>query len=351
MEKLETLNLQFREDDTLMKIKSVLDQNKDKNIIVSNSGGADSTIMLDLLTKVDTEKRLKYKFFDTGIEFEATKNFLKEKMKQGWDIEIIRAFQPVPLVVKQRGQPFINKYVSEMLERLQKHNFNFQIDGLMEYPILLNKFPNCKGALKWWSNWYGSDYDSNLENQKHIKKSSQSSFNIGRNKYLKEFILEFGLPFKVSAKCCHYAKKMTSHIFEKENKIDMVLTGIRKAEGGIRARVYKTCITHKKDIELYMPLLWWSNEEMKQYKLKNNIEFSECYESYGLKRTGCAGCPLGRDREFERKVVKQYEPNLSRAIENIFKDTYIWTKKYFEFQEFKNNKNTNLISYFVEEKE
>ena len=47
-----------------------------KKIACSISGGADSDIMLDICTKFDTEKKIKYVFFDTGIEYEATKKHL-----------------------------------------------------------------------------------------------------------------------------------------------------------------------------------------------------------------------------------------------------------------------------------
>lgn len=323
-------NLEFRHLDTIAKIKSVLEQNKGKNIVVSNSGGKDSETMLSLLSEVDTEKKLKYIFFDTGIEFEATKRFLKSKQELGFNIEIIRAFKPVPLVVKQKGQPFISKYVSDMLERLQTHNFDFINDGNKEYSELSLKYPKCLGGLRWWCNYYGSVNDTNIKNQTDYSKSSKSSYNIARNRFLKEFLLKYGLPFKVSAKCCYYSKKMTSHHFEKENKIDLNLVGVRKAEGGIRATKYKSCFSNG-EYAKYFPLFWWSNDEVNQYAKEKGLKFSDCYEVYGLKRTGCAGCPFGKNLHQEREVVKVYETNLSKAIENIFKDTYLWTEKYRQF--------------------
>ena len=43
------------------------------NIVVSVSGGSDSDIMVDMFTKCDPDKKVKYVFFDTGLEFQATK--------------------------------------------------------------------------------------------------------------------------------------------------------------------------------------------------------------------------------------------------------------------------------------
>ena len=59
--------------DSLVKADSVINNPKYKSIICSISGGADSDVMMDLIYKVDTDKKVKYVFIDTGLEYEATK--------------------------------------------------------------------------------------------------------------------------------------------------------------------------------------------------------------------------------------------------------------------------------------
>ncbi len=322
-------NDEFYLVDTEAKLKSVLFQNKDKNIICSYSGGKDSDMMLNVISKIDVDKKVQFVFFDTGLEYEATKRHIQEQIAKGYNIKIERAYRTIPLTIKSEGQPFISKYNSEMLSRLQRHIFDFQNDGKLSYPELILKYPKCVGALKWWCDFYGSEYD--------VTNSVGSSFNIKRNRLLKEFLIEFGLPFKVSSRCCYYAKKMTSHTFEKKNKVELILTGIRKAEGGIRSKAYKNCFVNREDtgVSLYMPLFWWSEVDVVNYLENNSVELSDCYTKYGLKRTGCAGCPFGKNMNFEREVVKKYEPNLSKAVEFLFKDSYIWTNKYREFAKLK----------------
>ena len=56
-----------------------------------------------------------------------------------------------------------------------------------------------------------------------------------------------------------------------------------------------------------------------------------CYEPYGLKRTGCCGCPFGKDYQNELDIVKQFELRMYNGICNIFKDSYEYTKRYREF--------------------
>ena len=50
-----------------------------------------------------------------------------------------------------------------------------------------------------------------------------------------------------------------------------------------------------------------------------------------MARTGCAGCPFGRDFEFELEIMGKYEPKLFRAVNIIFGSSYEYTRKYREF--------------------
>lgn len=115
-------------------------------IVCSLSGGSDSDIMLDIISRLDTEKKVKYVFFDTGIEYKATKKHLEFlEQKYGIVIDRVRAIKPVPAGCKQYGVPFWSKYVSEMMERLQHHNFKWEDKP---YEILIKEYPKCKIALQ-----------------------------------------------------------------------------------------------------------------------------------------------------------------------------------------------------------
>ena len=48
-----------------------------KKVLCTVSGGSDSDIVLDLLTKCDNNKIVEYFYFDTGLEYEATKEHIK----------------------------------------------------------------------------------------------------------------------------------------------------------------------------------------------------------------------------------------------------------------------------------
>lgn len=112
------------------------------NVACSISGGSDSDIMLDIVSKLDTDKKVHYVFFDTGIEMSATKKHLDYlENRYGIEIERVKAEVPVPVGVKKYGYPFISKDFSEMIMRLQNHGFKWEDKP---YDELVKEYPNCK---------------------------------------------------------------------------------------------------------------------------------------------------------------------------------------------------------------
>lgn len=108
-------------------IKALNQYRRHSNIVVSVSGGKDSDLIVDIMSKIDDEKKIRYVWFDTGIEYQATKDHLDYlEMKYGITIERIKAIKPIPLCCKEYGQPFLTKYVSEQLECLQRHDFKWE---------------------------------------------------------------------------------------------------------------------------------------------------------------------------------------------------------------------------------
>lgn len=292
-----------------------------KKIMCSVSGGSDSDIEIHICTMLDKHKKVTYVFFDTGLEYQATKEHLKY-LEQKYDIKIVveKAIKPIPLCCRQYGQPFLSKQVSEWIGRLQKHNFKWEDKPFEE---LLIEYPNCRAALKWWCNKWPKK-----------KNGSESSYNIAYNKYLKEFMIANPPNFLISNKCCYYAKKQVAQMYKQKNNIDLSITGIRKAEGGARATAYKNCFSSGEDkgvADEYRVIFWYKKEDKADFERQFNICHSRCYTEYGLTRTGCAGCPYGNDFEQELRIIKEHEPKLYKAVNNIFAESYQYTRRYKEF--------------------
>jgi 3'-phosphoadenosine 5'-phosphosulfate sulfotransferase (PAPS reductase)/FAD synthetase len=308
-------------------IKSAPKLETNKKIVCSVSGGADSDIMLDIFATLDGEGKVKYIFFDTGIEYEATKKHLDFLEKKYYiKIERVKATVPVPLGCRKYGLPFWSKNVSEMIYRLQRHGFKWED---RPYEELIKEYPKCKIALRWWCNRAGEN----------------SRFNISHTKWLKEYMIANPPSFKISVKCCNGAKKNVSKKYLKEYGADLHLLGVRKAEGGARSTAYKSCFTAAKDNESwdnYRPIFWYSDSDKEAYEKLFNVTHSACYTEYGLKRTGCAGCPFGKRFEEELEICRKYEPKLYKAINKIFGASYEYTRGFLKFREDMKEREQNL---------
>ena len=294
----------------------VLEDDRAREVSVSVSGGADSDLIVDMVMKIRPDA--KFVWFNTGLEYEATKRHLGYlENRYGIKIERVRANYPVPLAVRKFGYPFLAKYVSQCISRLQRHNFDWSGRSFEE---LYKEYPKCKSALQWWCNRFGEN----------------SRYNINTWKYLREFMIENPPTFPISDGCCKGAKKDTAHDFERNTEIDLWVLGIRKAEGGVRAGA-SSCFSgeYGDGIPLFRPIFWLKDSDKEEYERIFDIRHSECYWGYGLKRTGCVGCPFGRNWEHELEVAKQYEPKLYKACTNVFAPSYEYTRAYWKFRKHK----------------
>lgn len=298
---------------SVLKTRNIL--NGHRSAVVNISGGADSDIMLDLLeTCGDTRCEKRYVFIDTGLEYDATKkhiDYLEDKY--GITIDRVRSNKSIPYCVNRYGYPFVNKRVSEMIHRLQLHDFKFED---RPYSELIKEYPTCASALKWWCN----------------ENKEGGCFNIDNNKWLKEFLIDNPpVDIKISHRCCTHAKKNTTERFCGSGVYDLQCLGVRKYEGGARTSIKSCFLTNSEDIDKFLPIFWYTDGDKSQYDSEMGIVHSDCYSVYGMKRTGCAGCPFGRDFEKELELIQKYEPKLYNACVKIFGRSYEYTKAYREY--------------------
>lgn len=295
--------------------------------LLSISGGSDSDIMLDMCWRLDPDKKVTYKFVNTGIEYEATKRHIKF-LEQKYQIEIeeMKATVPVPLGCKRYGEPFLTKHVSEMISRLQRHNFQWEDEP---FETLYARYPQCKSALRWWCN-------------QHTNPSGKaSSMNISKHLLLKDFMIEHPPDFRISPMCCEGAKKRPFRAIEREQGYDLVCVGIRKFENGIRSQQYKNCFTPGDSHDNYRPIFWFTESDKQIYEKCFDVTHSDCYQVWGMTRTGCAGCPFGSGFEDELELISNNEPKLHNAVTKIFGHSYEYTRRYREYKNTRKNSRKN----------
>ena len=306
------------------------------NAICSYSGGADSDIMIDLIERTRHAFELppiKYVFFNTGLEMKATKDHVKDTAeKYGVDIETVRPKISIVQASRKYGIPFVSKIMSGGFEEWQKKGvplsiadeYNDAEDKQAKRRELRERYPNCESLINFLC-CCNKDGDPRPNIQLVINSSL----------YMLDFIKEYPPDFKVSAKCCDYCKKQPAHNIQKG--YEMIITGERRDEGGMRSVPRKDCTTMcftETNSGQYRlrPLYYVKNDDKAWYKENYNIRYSDAYEVYGLTRTGCCGCPISYKAIEDLEKIKPFEPNVVKAAWNIFGKSYEYRVKYNEYK-------------------
>lgn len=308
------------------------------NAICSYSGGADSDILIDLIERVRAMFNLppvKYAFFNTGLEMKATKRHVKEvAAKYGVEIEEYRPKKGYDIVSASRrhGIPFVSKIMSSGLEAVQTKNIPLSIhdeywaaeDKAKKRAELRERYPKSESAIN-----FLCCCNKDGEPRPNIQLVINSS------KYMLDFIKENPVQFKVSAKCCQCCKKNTAHRVQKG--YDMVITGERRDEGGMRSVPRKDntslCFSETNSGQYRLrPLYYVSDKNKAWYKEHYKIRYSDAYELYGMKRTGCCGCPISFRAVEDLELIRPYEPVLVKAAWNVFGDSYRYRQQYNEYK-------------------
>ncbi len=296
------MNLELKWYEAKKKLLDIIDKHQieHKQIMLAFSGGKDSMVCYTMLKELNLLEKVKVVFSNTKMEFDAQMEFIK----QLGGIEILENNTALPLIYIDYGLPLQSKLVSDMISRLQRHNFDFVNDTYKDYDYLCAKYPKATGAIAWL---VGKNFTMNCP------------------KWLKRQLKD--IDFKVSPKCCTKLKKEPFKKYEKENNIKLKILGIRKAEGGLRSVVYKSCFFEKNDQYWYLPLLDFNDDEIAQLIKDKNIPLSKAYTLYGCDRTGCVGCPYAKNWEQELEILKKYEPKRYDYCMKTYKKIYDIYKK------------------------
>lgn len=310
------------------------------NAICSYSGGADSDIMIDLIEQTREIFGLppvRYVFFNTGLEMQATKDHVKATAKKyGIEIDECRPEVNIVKAVRTYGVPFVSKIMSAGLSEWQKKGVPLSIaqeydqaeDKAAKRRELKERYPKCESLINFLCCCNAAG-----EPRPNIQLVINSS------KYMRDFIAEYPPDFKISAKCCDYCKKHVAHKIQKG--YDMVITGERRDEGGMRSVPRKDntalCFTETADGQYRLrPLYYVTDKDKAWYKERYGIKYSDAYEVYGLTRTGCCGCPISYKAVEDLEKIRKYEPNVVKAAWNIFGKSYEYRMKYNEYKRKRN---------------
>ena len=281
------------------------------NAICSYSGGADSDILIDVIERareIFGLPSVKYVFFNTGLEMKATKDHVKATAeKYGVEIETVRPEVNIVMASRKYGIPFVSKIMSAGLSEWQKKGIPLSVaqeydraeDKQAKRLELKERYPKCESVLN-----FLCCCNSKGEPRPNIQLVINSS------KYMRDFIGEHPPDFKISAECCTYCKKKVAHQIQKG--YDMVITGERRDEGGMRSVPRKDntsmCFTETASGQYRLrPLYYVSDADKAWYKEYYGLRYSDAYEVYGLTRTGCCGCPISYKAVAYRQKYNAYK--------------------------------------------
>jgi 3'-phosphoadenosine 5'-phosphosulfate sulfotransferase (PAPS reductase)/FAD synthetase len=314
--------------------------NQHPKAICSYSGGSDSDILIDIIERTRNMipghfAPVKYVFFNTGLEMQATKSHVKEVAeKYNVDIDECRPKKNIVKAVRDHGVPFLSKIVSNAMETVQAKGVPFTIkeeydnaeDKQAKYKELVDRYPGAKNAINFLC----------CCNKKGDPRP-EIQLVIGSNKYLYEYMRDNPPPFRMSAKCCDYCKKQVAHNVQKG--YEMIITGERRDEGGMRSvpKVFDDpddtmCFYAQGDQFRFRPLFFVSDTDKAWYKEHYGLRYSDAYEVYGLKRTGCCGCSISSKAIEDLEKIRPFEPNLVKAAWNVFGESYRYRQGYNEYK-------------------
>lgn len=239
----------------------------DGDVYVSFSGGKDSTVLKHIVDSIYSD--VPSVFVNTGLEYPEVRMFaLRQK-------NVVRVDPKLKFyeVIEKYGYPVISKEVS---------------DCVGEARLSLEKDPNSntfrvqriKGILK-------------------NKDGSPSQFNCPRYAYL------LNAPFRVSAKCCDYMKKEPLRRYGKETGRKPII-GVMTHESRARLTswIKNGCNAFDSKKPQSRPLSFWTEQDILQYIVENNVEIAPVYGEIkqhetgkfyltGEQRTGCMFCMFG----------------------------------------------------------
>lgn len=286
--------------------------NSAKEVLVSFSGGKDSTVLLDIVINVHKKINSKLKIipaYAIEITFPETIKFIKDIVANYQkDYEYISNPLLVPpkkpwvYILREKGYPIFSKQISVQINRLKR----------------LNK----KTGLAKWA--FG------IEESARFKLSKSRLFLLDKEMtyYLDENNNKIQYDF--SEKCCDYVKGGLKH----DKRPSFV--GTMASESLLRKKswIKSGCNVFSNKHPMSRPLSLWNSNNVWEYIKTYNIKVNEAYgyeknkhniDELRFSRLGCTACPLGSYIEelvHEKMIDKNEKISSNKKYWNRFEKLY-----------------------------
>lgn len=247
-------------------------------VYISFSGGKDSTVLATLARELYPD--ISMLWVDTGLEFPEIKTFVREKIEEGWNVEIARPRLTFVEVIERYGYPVISKETSMAISRYR----NTKREDQRQYRL------------------YGRIVDGVKHNAGTIPKKWHDLAKNGS--------------FKISERCCHYLKKEPFKKYEKKSGKHPII-GTMAGESRNRKRQWEKYGCNSFDLKTpcSKPLSIWTEDDIWEFIRERDIEVAAPY-SMGYDRTGCIFCCFGIFQEPQNRFIQlqRTHPKLHRYV-------------------------------------
>ena len=306
--------------DRLEVIKATVEKYGEDNFYISFSGGKDSTVVHHLVDMAIPGNRIPRVFSNTGIEYLAIVEFVKELAKKDDRFQIITPTKNIKSTLEEKGYPFKSKLFSETFHTYMGHKK--EIWEVMDH---IEKNPDLK---------FDYEYIHNLpKNTKYVIKEYYGLRERDRAEIYQwhggcpqSLRVMFREDHNISDKCCLEMKEKPLDRWQKEHGKKHRILGLMQAEGGRRHDT--KCKAFKGDSLSFHPLAVMTKEWEEWFIKEYNIQLCKLYyEPFNFERTGCKGCPFNPNLQDDLTTMERYFPNERKQCE------FIWAPVYAKYRE------------------
>lgn len=284
-------------------------------VAVSFSGGADSTVLLDLARR--TIPDIPALFINTTMEYPEIIRFVK-----GFEnVDMIKPKITYTKVVKKYGYPVVSKEIAGYIYRMKTY------DGCME---AYKNGIHLKSA-EWLRDNFSAVPFSFMKCMFGLSKRTEERFLetgiIPPSMFAipKQWRYLINAPFMINDRCCYHLKKAPQARYCKETGNKPII-GTLAEESLYRRQVWlnRGCNAFEAKMPTSTPLSFWRKQDILEYLKITKIPYCSLYGDIvedanrrlrftGYQRTGCAGCLFGCHLEKEPnrlQIMKETHPGI-----------------------------------------